>query len=181
MRFGVSQTKKRVVMQKNLQQRYLDFLRSKNLKSTAQRSLILDVVLHAQEHLTAEDVHARARDIDSSLGLATVYRNLKLMEEAGLVVSHNYEQAVTRYEILNDDEHHDHLICERCGAVMEVLDQGIELLQKRLAERHGFELSGHRMYLYGLCPECRRKEAMLRKGALPRKQGMTAGVELKSI
>lgn len=141
-------------MFKEPHRRFLEFLQSKSLKCTAQRLLVLDVMLSGKEHRSVEDIHGVSRRSDPSIGLATVYRTLKLLEEAGLILSHTYDAGVVHYEAVDMQGHHDHLICQQCGAVVDVLDEDIECLQKGLAERHGYVLCAHRMYLYGLCPAC---------------------------
>jgi len=142
-------------MFKEPHRRFLEFLRSRNLKLTAQRSVVLDTLVDSCKHCTAEELHEKARKADPHLGLSTVYRNVKLLEEAGLVTAHNYEDASTRYEMCEPSGcRHDHLICDQCGAIIDVPDPEIEELCQRLAQNHGARLHGHRLYLYGLCSAC---------------------------
>jgi Fur family ferric uptake transcriptional regulator len=89
------------------------------------------------------------------VGLATVYRVLTQFEQAGLVVRHNFEGGHSVFE-LSSDNHHDHIVCVRCGHVEEFSDDEIELLQKKVADELGFELTDHNLNMYGLCPECRQ-------------------------
>ncbi len=137
---------------------FTDFLASRKLRMTPQRGLILDVFLRTKAHITSEELYNKAKKRDRSIGQATVYRTLKLLSQAGLAREVDFGDGVVRYEHGYGDEHHDHIICERCGKQIEVLDERIERLQKKLAARHGFTLTGHSMYLYGICRECRRKE-----------------------
>jgi Fur family ferric uptake transcriptional regulator len=134
-----------------------DYLRGHQLKMTPQRRLILEVFLSTPGHLTSEELFQRARAADKSVGQATVYRTLKLLTESGLAKEVNFGDGVTRYEKLYGREHHDHIICKSCGRTVEVVDERIEELQEELAEKHGFELTGHKMYLYGLCGKCKKK------------------------
>ncbi len=132
-----------------------EFIASKNLRMTPQRSLILDIFLRKKGHLTAEQLYDMVKRKDPSVGQATVYRMLKLLSESGIAREVDFGDGVLRYEHLYGREHHDHLICTRCNKEVEVVDEEIERLQERLAKRHGFVLTGHRMYLYGICKECR--------------------------
>lgn len=144
-------------MYKEPHRRFLNYLQSKDLKCTIQRLRVLDVLIGEGRHLTVEEIHAIAREKDSSLGTATIYRTLKLLEDAGLVDHFDQGEGVVRFEVVDPSVHHDHLICESCGTVVEVLDRRIEKLQHDLAARHDFKLTGHRMNLYGLCRKCRKK------------------------
>ncbi len=137
---------------------FTKYLAAENLKMTNQRRLILETFLDKKAgHVSPEELYEAARAKDSSLGQATVYRTLKLLVEAGLASALDFGDGVARYEPILGDEHHDHLICEACGKNLEILDPEIERLQEELAARHGYELSHHRMYLFGLCPACRKK------------------------
>lgn len=146
-------------MYKEHHQRFLEFLRTRQLKFTAQRGVILDAVVKAEKHLTAEELFDLIKKSDPGVGLATVYRNLKLLEEAGIVSSETYEGTATRYEVCDGACNHDHLICQSCGVMVDIYDKDIMPLHKRLAKENDFELLGHRLYLYGLCPACKRKKS----------------------
>jgi len=92
-----------------------------------------------------------------TIGQATVYRTLKILSGSGIAKEVDFGDGVTRYELQSGDDHHDHLICEVCGRNEEVLDQTIEKLQEEVAARHGYRLTRHKMYLYGVCPDCLAK------------------------
>jgi Fur family ferric uptake transcriptional regulator len=131
------------------------YMSQKGMKLTKQRRLIVKEFFQLDEHLSAEDLYRKVRQIDHSIGQATVYRTLNLLREAGLARELRFGNDVTIFEPLTDSTHHDHLVCERCGKTVAVLDEIIEQLQNRLAEQHNFKLTSHRMYLYGICPDCR--------------------------
>ena len=135
---------------------FADFLSRRKLKMTPQRRTILDAFLAAEGHLASEELYELVKRQDKSIGQATVYRTLKLLSESGLAKEVHFGDGVTRYERKYGADHHDHLICERCGVNVEVLDERIEALQVDLARNHGFELTGHKMYLYGICAKCRK-------------------------
>ena len=131
------------------------YLKSKRLKVTPQRRLILDVFLNSHGHLSTEELYERVKAIDSSIGQTTVYRTMKILADSSIAREVHFGDGLARYENMCGASHHDHLICESCGRNIEVVDSDIERLQEQLADRHGFILTSHRMYLYGLCPDCR--------------------------
>lgn len=131
------------------------FAVGKGLRSTKQRDIILDVFLATHEHLSVEELYLKVRASHPGIGQATVYRTLKLFVEAGLAREMTFADGQTRYEHQLAGEHHDHLICTRCNAIIEFEDETIERLQREIAERHGFLLTSHKMQLCGLCPACR--------------------------
>lgn len=134
---------------------FQEYITRQKLKKTPQRLLIADVFFQSHGHLTTEDLYERVKLEDSSVGQATVYRTMKLLCDAKLAKEVHFGDGVARYEQRYGSRHHDHLICEHCGINIEVLDEDIERLQEELARRHGFKLTTHRMYLYGICSQCR--------------------------
>jgi Fur family ferric uptake transcriptional regulator len=138
---------------------FVEFLKTRNLKLTGQRRFILDIFIKAQSHISGEELYNLVVKKDKSIGLATVYRTLKLLYEAGIAGRMDFGGNVARYELVLGARHHDHLVCERCGAKVEVVDARIERLQESLAAAHGFVLTGHKMDLFGTCPKCRQKAA----------------------
>lgn len=138
---------------------FQNYLKKKDLRNTPQRELILDTFLKREEHMSAEQLYEIAKKRDASIGQATVYRLLKLLSEAGLAREVDFGDGVMRYEHSYNHPHHDHLVCRRCGKTLEIMDSVIEELQKRVAEKFGFELTDHEMYLYGFCEACLKKKA----------------------
>ena len=129
-------------------------LHEAEIAPTAQRRVIAQAIRDNTGHPDAETIYHLARQIDPHLGIATVYRTLKLFAEKGLVDRHDFGDGRARYEVA-PESHHDHLICVRCGQVVEFARDRIEELQVEVAREEGFELLDHRMELYGLCGECR--------------------------
>ncbi|MCZ4260172.1 MAG: Fur family transcriptional regulator [Limimaricola soesokkakensis] len=119
------------------------------LRLTEQRRVIAQVLEAADDHPDVEELHARAAAEDARISLATVYRTVKLFEEAGILEKHEFGDGRARYET-TDREHHDHLIDMHSGEVIEFVDDEIEALQERIAERLGYKLIGHRLELYGV-------------------------------
>ncbi|MBT7725301.1 MAG: ferric iron uptake transcriptional regulator [Gammaproteobacteria bacterium] len=130
-------------------------LKDAGLKTTLPRVKILQILESSEvHHVSAEDVYKLLLQNGEEVGLATVYRVLTQFEQAGLVVRHNFEGGHSVFE-LSSDIHHDHIVCVRCGRVEEFADDEIEQLQKKVADKLGFELTDHNLNMYGLCPECR--------------------------
>lgn len=133
------------------------FMAERGLKTTRQRNLIIDTFFTLDGHLSVEDVWARVRSLDQRVSVATVYRTMKLLAESGLAHARNFGDGQTRYEAAVGKEHHDHLICTRCGTIIEFENDQIERLQDAVARRHGFRVASHKMELYGLCKSCQRE------------------------
>jgi len=121
----------------------------KGLKMTEQRRVIARVLSEASDHPDVEAVHRRATAIDPNISIATVYRTVRLFEEAGILAKHDFGDGRARYEE-TPQEHHDHLIDIQSGKVVEFHNDEIEELQRRIAERAGYKLVGHRLELYGV-------------------------------
>ncbi|MCB1531406.1 MAG: transcriptional repressor [Alphaproteobacteria bacterium] len=117
------------------------------LKMTGQRKVILKVLGEAEDHPSVEDVYERAKDIDSSISIATVYRTLNLLDELDLVIRHEFQEGYSRYE-LNWDHHH-HLIDLETGKVIEFQNDDLEKLKIKIAKELGYDLVDHRLELYG--------------------------------
>jgi Fur family ferric uptake transcriptional regulator len=123
-------------------------LRKVGLKVTLPRLKILEIFEQAENrHLSAEDIYKDLLQSDEDIGLATVYRVLTQFESAGLVTRHNFEGGHSVFE-LDDGEHHDHMVCVESGDVIEFFNEEIESLQRKMAEKHGFELLDHSLVLY---------------------------------
>ena len=127
----------------------LDRLEAKGLRMTDQRRVIAEVIEASSDHPDVEDLHARAQARDERISLATVYRTVKLFEEAGLLDRLEFGDGRARYEDA-EREHHDHLIDMKSGEVIEFVDPEIEALQEKIAARLGYRLMGHKLELYGV-------------------------------
>ncbi len=142
------------------------FLRAKRLKMTEQRRKMISTALSQGGHFTAEDLYHELARMEQSVSMATVYRGLALLEEANLLEGHDFDDGLRRYERLLDREHHDHMICMDCRAVLEFQDDEIEALQHAAAERHGFTLEDHRLVLYVRCPDAEQPDDCTRRDAM---------------
>ncbi|MBB3763238.1 Fur family transcriptional regulator [Sphingomicrobium lutaoense] len=124
----------------------------KGLRITEQRRIIAKVLGESEDHPDVEALHRRASRVDPNISIATVYRTVRLFEEAGILERHEFGDGRSRYEAASD-AHHDHLINVETGEVVEFVDEELEELQRRIAERLGYRLVDHRMELYGVAVE----------------------------
>ena len=121
----------------------------RGLKMTDQRRVIARVLSESSDHPDVEALHKRATSVDPNISIATVYRTVRLFEEAGILAKHDFGDGRARYEAVSET-HHDHLIDVETGRVIEFTDDDLEALQKLIAERLGYRLVDHRMELYGV-------------------------------
>jgi len=126
-------------------------LRRAGLKVTFSRMKILELLENSEKrHLSAEDIYKALLDVGEEIGLATIYRVLTQFEGAGLVIRHHFESGQAVFE-LERGSHHDHLICIKCGKIVEFVDDSIEAKQQEIAEENGFQISDHSLVIYGVC------------------------------
>ena len=131
-------------------------LKKAGLKATLPRLRILSILeTHSDEHLSAEDVYKLLLEAGEEIGLATVYRVLTQFETAGLVTRHHFDTGHSVFE-MNHGNHHDHIVCVRCGHVDEFFDQTIEKLQHEISEKAGYKMTDHCLYIYGICQDCQK-------------------------
>jgi Fur family ferric uptake transcriptional regulator len=134
-------------------------LKEAGLKATLPRLKILEILENSskeQRHMSAEEVYDLLRVQDEKIGLATIYRVLTQFEAAGLVTRHNFEGGHAVFE-LNEGQHHDHILCVKCGRVDEFVDETIEKRQQYIARMHGFTITDHSLIIYGICGDCQKK------------------------
>jgi Fur family ferric uptake transcriptional regulator len=133
------------------------FMAKKGLRSTKQREHILDAFFQQPDHVSIEELLTRVRERDPAIGYATVYRTLKLLTECGVANERKFGDGLTRYELADDEAHHDHLICVDCQRIVEFEEPRVELLQDEIARKYGFVVRSHKHELYGVCPDCQHK------------------------
>jgi len=121
----------------------------KGVKLTDQRKIIAKIMSDTHDHLDVDELYKRVSKIDSKISIATVYRTVKLFEESGILAKHEFKGGKARYEELNES-HHDHLIDVKSGEIIEFVDEEIEKLQKKIADKYGYELVDHKLELYGV-------------------------------
>lgn len=136
----------------------IEQIREHGLKVTGPRMKILHLFEnHPQTHMTADDVYRIILEENMNVGVATVYRVLSQFEEAGILLRHHFESGKAVYE-LNRGNHHDHIVCLQCNKITEFVDEDIERIQERVAEKNGYQIVDHAMYIYGMCAQCRDKQ-----------------------
>ncbi|MCH9814367.1 MAG: transcriptional repressor [Epsilonproteobacteria bacterium] len=138
-----------------LLEKFKALLKTNGLKYTAQREAILRTLFDNQDHFTPENLYLLVKKNypDLNTGITTVYRTLNLLEENNIATSISFGSQGKKFE-LGNKPHHDHLICEKCGAIVEFEDEQIEKLQNKIAKMHDFKLTNHLMQLYGICKQC---------------------------
>ena len=122
---------------------------SKGVKLTDQRRLIAKTMSEADDHPDVSELYNRVSKVDSKISIATVYRTVKLFEETGILAKHDFKGGKARYEEMRES-HHDHLIDIKSGEIIEFVDDEIEKLQKKVAEKYGYDLVDHKLELYGI-------------------------------
>ena len=140
----------------NIKKTFQGYLHDKGLKSTRQRDDIVSFFLQKDKHFSVEELYREIQKRDPQIGYATVYRTLKLLVEAGLATECQFSGGVTRFEPVHKGEHHDHLICLKCGKIIEFENDKIEQLQTKVAREHNFKLTNHKCILYGYCSKCKK-------------------------
>jgi len=134
-------------------------LKTKGMKYTEQRAIILQLLLNNDDHLNAEEVLeiVKKEYPDQKIGIATIYRTLNFLEEVNLISSISFGKDGKKYEG-NHEEHHDHIICTECGKIVEFLDNAIEQKQEEIAIKNGFKITNHTMQIFGTCSDCQAKK-----------------------
>jgi Fur family transcriptional regulator, ferric uptake regulator len=137
-----------------------EFMRVQGKRQTRQREVIVDAFIRAKDHMTLQQLLTRSQVVEPSIGFATVYRTMKLLVEAGVAEEHRFGEGQSRYELADvDGEHHDHLICVRCGRIEEFEDHEIERRQAKVASTLGWSVTHHVHEIYGVCPTCQEQQA----------------------
>ncbi len=127
------------------------YLNNHGLKMTEQRKVILEALVSLDHHVSLDELHSVVQQVKSGVGVATIYRTMKLFVDAEIVTEHRFDDGKCRYELAHEGDHHDHLICTRCGLIIEFEDEIIEEQQRLIAVKHGIHIETHKMELYGRC------------------------------
>jgi Fur family ferric uptake transcriptional regulator len=135
--------------------RFRQWIKEQGHKATSQREDIAQVFFATNRHISVEELYSEVRRVNPRVGYATVYRTMKLLKECGLAAERHFADGQARFENLEAERHHDHIICERCGRIVEFVHPQIEQLQEKVAQRFGFVATMHKMEIYGICQECR--------------------------
>lgn len=140
-------------------QKFAEFVAGRGLRRTEQRDKVVDVFLATEKHVTVQELHDLIRQKHKGIGYATVARTVKLMSESGLCRQVDFGDGVLRYEHKYKHEHHDHLICVKCGRFEEVYSPELERIQYELVKKYGYVQQSHKLDIFGLCPECANGDA----------------------
>lgn len=145
-----------------MQRRYdqiLVKLKEMGYKLTPQRKVVIDIILkHDHRHLNTEEIYEQVKQTHPNIGLATVYRTLIVLDDLGIITRMNFDDGCIRYEMNSDDHQHHHLICKRCGRVIEVMEDLLEDLEITVEKNYRFKIIDHNLKFYGLCDECRKSQ-----------------------
>jgi Fur family transcriptional regulator, ferric uptake regulator len=142
-------------MPEDLTDQFIRYLRDNGYLVTRQRRRIAEIIFGSTGHLSVEDIQNLLRQKKISASIASIYRTLDVLIKSNLVVQHRFGKRFKRFEAVLKDRHHDHLICTRCGKVMEFKNDTIEDLQVRVAREHNFLITNHKLDIYGFCSKCR--------------------------
>jgi Fur family transcriptional regulator, ferric uptake regulator len=140
-----------------LLERFRRYLRDHRQPVTRQRDRVATIVLTSDDHLSADQVRRRLADRGERVGLATIYRTLDLLEKSGLARGQDFGQGFRRFEPMPAPADHEHLICVRCGRVVEFAHERLERMLPIIADEHGFQPERHRVEIYGVCGPCQRR------------------------
>ena len=143
------------------EERLTDYLKKNNLKVTKQRLAILDVFLKMDYHISLDELHLNISKLHPNIGLATIYRTMKLFVEANIAHDRRFADGPTRYEVVEEGDH-AHIICTRCGHILEFEDDLIEKRQKQIAADHGVRIISHKLEIYGECMDKSKCDARMR-------------------
>lgn len=135
----------------------IELLKEKGFKLTPQRRCVLNTILNSDgKHLSAEEIYDLVKESCPEIGLATVYRTMQVLDELGLVYKHNFDDGRIRYEITqNEDHQHHHLVCKKCGKVIEVEEDLLEQLETQVENKYSFSITDHNVKFFGYCSYCK--------------------------
>ena len=138
-------------------EKFEGFVDRKGLRHTVQRRLVAEVFLCTERHVTVQQLYDLVRKKHRGIGYATVARTMNLMREAGICRQVDFGDGAQHFEHKYGHEHHDHLICLKCGRFVEVFSEKLEKLQDQIVKKHGYTQEYHKLDIFGLCPRCSRK------------------------
>lgn len=135
---------------------FKDHILRRKLKSSRQRYQVVRLFFETRGHVNVDGFYRQIHEVNPRIGLTTVYRTLKLLANCGLAVERKFGDGQNYYENSEIGDHHDHLICSSCGKIMEFRDDRIENIQEEIAQKHNFEITDHRLEIYGRCQDCKK-------------------------
>jgi len=146
------------MVQPDLKFRYDNFIQTNKLKSSKRRDLIFNQIIQIQGHFTADEIYQALFKIDPEIGIATVYRTIRLLIDCGILLEHSFGEKRGFFEVIDiSSKHHAHLICNACGKIIEFKSKIIDDDKRRIAEQFQFQIKSHKLEIYGVCNECQQK------------------------
>ena len=137
----------------------IDKVRQSDYKLTTQRRQIIAILLYNEDrHLSAEELYHLVNRDHAEIGLATIYRTLDMLADLGIVAKHDLGDGRARYELASPEHHHHHLICSKCGRIIELQEDSLHQMERNLEREHDFVINDHRLEFYGFCATCRRSD-----------------------
>lgn len=145
-------------MKSELKVRYNRYIQENQLKSSKRRDLIFEYILGIQGHFTIDTIYQEMIKIDPGIGIATIYRTVRLFVDCGILVEQAFGEKKGWFEIIDlMNEHHDHMICKLCGKIIEFQSKAIEKGKQQIADEHRFIIHSHKLEIYGLCSSCQKQ------------------------
>ncbi len=142
-------------MKSQLKKRYFDYIKLNKLKSSKRRDLIFEHIVRGSGHFTIDNLYQNMLQIDPSIGIATVYRTIRLLVEIGIVTEHSFGEKKGYFELKTEKSpDHSHLICIRCGKIIEFEFDAVEKIKKKLTKQYRFKIEYHKCEIFGLCSKC---------------------------
>jgi len=146
------------MIQSGLKYRYKNFIQINRLKSSKRRDLIFNYISQIKGHFTADEIYQALLKIDQEIGIATVYRTIRLLVDCDILLEHTFGEKKGYFEVIDmNSKHHDHLICNLCGKIIEFQSDVIEDNQQKIANQHQFKIKSHKLEIYGVCNECQQQ------------------------
>lgn len=146
-------------MRTELAMRYQQFIQTNRLKSSRRRDLIFENIVQTSNHFTVDQIYQQMLAIDPGIGIATVYRTIRLLVDCGILMEHTFGEKRGFFEVIaTEHQHHDHLICTHCGRIFEFHSPTIEMDQQRVAQQYQFKIENHKLEIYGICQQCQQQQ-----------------------
>jgi Fur family transcriptional regulator, ferric uptake regulator len=138
-----------------IKQQYLEYLKTNNLKSSKRRDFIFEFIIQKKGHFTIDDIYPKLLVLDPDIGIATIYRTIRLLVDSGILIEQTFGEKKGYFELINHQlSNHGHLICLKCGKIVEFDNELFENHQKTLKKNHGFKIHSLKLEAYGLCKKC---------------------------
>lgn len=139
-------------------ERLLKCQAKRGLKYSKKRAAIIEYFIKADRHYTVEQLYNEIKEIVPNIGYSTIYRTLRLLVDCGMARTHHFGETDTRFELVHKEQHHDHLVCEKCGRIIEFTNNGIEKFQNAVAKKHNFLVKNRELQIFGVCKRCQQRK-----------------------